>query len=54
MFERFFRGDAVRGTIQGSGLGLSIAKNIVEMHHGTITAKAAGATKIVFEVSFKN
>ncbi len=36
MFERFFRGDNVRGNTKGSGLGLSIAKWIVDRHHGTI------------------
>lgn len=36
MFERFFRGDAVRGNTKGSGLGLSIAKWIVDRHHGSI------------------
>ena len=36
MFERFFRGDGVRGSTKGSGLGLSIAKWIVDRHAGTI------------------
>lgn len=36
MFERFFRGDRVRGNTKGSGLGLSIAKWIVDKHRGTI------------------
>lgn len=36
LFERFFRGDGVRGSTKGSGLGLSIAKWIVDRHHGTI------------------
>ena len=36
MFERFFRGEAVRGTTQGSGLGLSIAKWIADRHHAVI------------------
>lgn len=36
MFERFFRGDGVRGSTKGSGLGLSIAKWIVDRHSGTI------------------
>lgn len=41
MFEQFFRLDPSRGTRSGNaGLGLAIAKEIVEAHGGTITARS--------------
>ncbi len=39
IFERFFRGAAHRPTDGGFGLGLTIAKRIVEAHDGTIQAE---------------
>ncbi|MFP9128447.1 sensor histidine kinase [Niallia sp. BSM11] len=50
LFEQFYRLDAARSTRSGgAGIGLAIAKQIMEQHHGTITASSNGQ-KINFTV----
>jgi len=41
VFDRFYRGAAARAAAEGSGLGLSIARTIVERHDGSIEIAAA-------------
>jgi len=37
LFERFYRASNTRGrSVEGSGIGLSLVRSLVELHHGTI------------------
>lgn len=53
LFERFYRADESRAReCGGYGLGLSIAKNIVDMHHGKIMVTSSIASGTTFAVIF--
>jgi signal transduction histidine kinase len=48
VFAKFFRGNAGASGIQGSGLGLTIARSVVEAHGGRINVKSASGKGSVF------
>ena len=56
LFTKFFRADnVVRMQTEGSGLGLFIVKNIIEMHGGQIKCKSeeGKGTEFIFDLPLK-
>lgn len=52
IFDRFYRGDPARSQQNGeSGLGLAIARSIVEMHGGTIAAASTPGQGTTFTIT---
>lgn len=51
IFERFFQiEDSHRNITAGTGIGLSLSKNIVEFHHGKISMSSIPGVRTVFSV----
>ena len=50
IFERFYKVDRSRGGLPGSGLGLSIARHLVELQGGTIVAESSGGSGTIVRV----
>ena len=54
IFDRFYRTDASRNSeTGGEGLGLAIAKSIVEIHHGRIRAESVPGESATFIVNLQ-
>ena len=54
IFDRFFRADSSRSKDEGYGLGLSIAKSILDAHNASITVESAPSKGTTFKLSFRN
>ena len=51
VFERFYRGgDELTRTVKGSGLGLTLVKQIVHAHHGTVHVESAPGRGSTFSI----
>ena len=51
IFDKFVRGEAAkRACIQGTGIGLSMVKEIVGAHHGQVTLQSAVGCGSTFNV----
>lgn len=53
IFERLYRGDKSRHQIQGSGLGLTIVKNILKFHYANIEVESKEGKGSTFRVYFE-
>ncbi len=53
IFDRFYRADAARSKqhVSGYGIGLAIARNIADMHNGSLTATSKPGKGSVFTLS---
>jgi two-component system sensor histidine kinase CiaH len=56
IFDRFYRADSSRtnGDKKGYGLGLSLAKKIVQLHNGELTVSSAPQSDTTFQVLLPN
>jgi signal transduction histidine kinase len=51
VFERFYRGgDALTRTVKGSGLGLTLVKQIVEVHNGNVNVESKPGDGSTFSI----
>jgi signal transduction histidine kinase len=52
IFERLYRGDKSRHQIEGSGIGLTIVKNIVQLHNARIEVESEEGKGTTFVIYF--
>ncbi|MFJ5716484.1 sensor histidine kinase [Neobacillus sp. NPDC093127] len=52
IFERLYRGDMSRHQIEGNGIGLTIAKNILQLHNASIEVESKEGKGTKFTICF--
>lgn len=52
IFERLYRGDKSRSRIEGSGIGLTIVKNVLQLHNASIDVESKEGEGTAFKVYF--
>jgi two-component system sensor histidine kinase MprB len=53
IFDRFYRGEQENGSLPGTGIGLALAKECVELHGGEIRAENRAEGGACFTVRLK-
>lgn len=54
IFERLYRGDKSRNKIEGSGIGLTIVKDILNLHSASIAVESEVGKGSVFTIRFRD
>lgn len=51
IFDRFYQGKDQSNVPQGSGIGLHLVKNLIELHHGTIEVQSTPEVQTTFTIT---